>query len=87
LSIGDTWNLFDASLASSGAFDNNAVFGTAGDGTFLPVLGSGLAWNFNYGSGELSVIAAIPEPSTFVLGGLALLGFAGVGLRRRRKIS
>ena len=29
-------------------------------------------------------ITAIPEPSTLVLGGLALLGFAGAGLRRRR---
>ncbi len=31
-----------------------------------------------------SDFAVIPEPSTLVLGGLALLGFAGVGLRRRR---
>ncbi len=34
------------------------------------------------GGGNL--VQAVPEPSTFVLGGLALLGFAGVGLRRRR---
>lgn len=31
-----------------------------------------------------SEFAVIPEPSTFVLGGLALLGFSGVALRRRR---
>lgn len=31
-----------------------------------------------------SQFAVIPEPSTLVVGGLALLGFAGVGLRRRR---
>jgi fibronectin-binding autotransporter adhesin len=31
-----------------------------------------------------SEFAVIPEPSTLVLGGLALLGFAGAGLRRRR---
>jgi fibronectin-binding autotransporter adhesin len=31
-----------------------------------------------------SEFAVIPEPSTWVLGGLALLGFARVGLRRRR---
>jgi fibronectin-binding autotransporter adhesin len=31
-----------------------------------------------------SEFAVIPEPSTLVLGGLALLGFAGVGLRKRR---
>jgi autotransporter-associated beta strand protein len=31
-----------------------------------------------------SEFAVIPEPSTMVAGGLALLGFVGVGLRRRR---
>jgi fibronectin-binding autotransporter adhesin len=31
-----------------------------------------------------SEFAVIPEPSTLVLGGLALLGFGGAGLRRRR---
>jgi hypothetical protein len=31
-----------------------------------------------------SEFAVIPEPSTLVLGGLALLGFAGLQLRRRR---
>ena len=31
-----------------------------------------------------SEFAVIPEPSTLVVGGLALLGFVGVGLRRRR---
>jgi fibronectin-binding autotransporter adhesin len=31
-----------------------------------------------------SEFAVIPEPSTLVLGGLALLGFAGMGLRKRR---
>ncbi len=34
------------------------------------------------GGGNL--VQAVPEPSTFVLGGLALLGFAGIGIRRRR---
>jgi len=29
-------------------------------------------------------VAAIPEPSTLVLGGLTLLGFVGAGLRKRR---
>ena len=33
-----------------------------------------------------SEFAVIPEPSTLVLGGLAMLGFAGVGLRRRRQV-
>jgi len=31
-----------------------------------------------------SDFAVIPEPSTLVFGGLALLGLAGAGLRRRR---
>lgn len=31
-----------------------------------------------------SEFAVVPEPSTLVLGGMAMLGFAGFGLRRRR---
>lgn len=84
LTAGDTWNLFDSTIAATGTFANGAVFGTAGDGTYLPTLDGGLTWSFDYGSGELSVVA-IPEPSTLVLGGFALLGFAGVRLRRRNK--
>ncbi len=35
-------------------------------------------------AGGGNLVQAVPEPSTFVLGGLALLGFAGLGLRNRR---
>jgi MYXO-CTERM domain-containing protein len=30
-------------------------------------------------------VTAVPEPSTVVLGGVALMALAGYGLRRRRK--
>lgn len=81
----------------SGAWDNGIFDGHADDSTF--VLGSN-TWLINYNdttggtnfSGEqtlsnfvtMTTVAAIPEPGTLALGGVVLLGFTGVGLRRRR---
>jgi autotransporter-associated beta strand protein len=56
---------------------------TSQSGTFssitLPTLGAGFSWtSFDYGTGS---IAIVPEPSSFVIGGLGLLGLL---VRRRR---
>lgn len=69
-----------AHFAGIGAPTGSEALGTWGIDT-SGVGGTGYVWavlNHN------SDFAVIPEPSTLVLGGLALLGFAGVGLRRRR---
>jgi MYXO-CTERM domain-containing protein len=63
---------------SQGDFDNNGVV-DFDDYAFIDGSYSG------QGAPLLTAnISAVPEPSTLVLGGLALLGFAGAGLRRRR---
>jgi MYXO-CTERM domain-containing protein len=62
--------LGDADLSGSVDFDDYAFI----DGSF-----------FGQGSPLLTAnISAVPEPSTWVLGNLAMLGLAGAGLRRRR---
>jgi LPXTG-motif cell wall-anchored protein len=72
-----------AHFAGIGAPTGSEALGTWGIDTSATG-GQGYVWavlNHN------SDFAVIPEPSTFVLGGLALLGFAGMGLRRRRQKS
>jgi hypothetical protein len=62
---------------------SNGSFGTAQIGT-LPTLSAGLTWNTSsfLSSGVLSVVSAVPEPSTYAaLFGAAALGFA---IRRKR---
>ena len=56
-----------------------AITNVLGDYGINP--GTNTVWAVLNHQGDFAVI---PEPSTLVLGGLALLGFAGVGLRRRR---
>lgn len=75
-----TWTI---ATYSGTLVDNGLTLGS------LPALDANYQWSLNTGSGTNDAvtlsIAAIPEPSTLVLGGLALLGFAGAGLRRRRR--
>jgi hypothetical protein len=84
ISYSGSWN--------GGLFTNGGVI--ADDSSFMF---SGVEWLFNYNdtaagtnyTGDLTgssfvTMTVIPEPSTLVLGGLALLGFAGAGLRKRR---
>jgi len=66
LTTGDNWDLFDFTT-QSGAFANNTVFGTAGDGTNLPTLRTGLKWEFNYASGVLSIDGTLAGTTTYTL--------------------
>lgn len=80
LAIGDRWDLFDNTGLTTGAFANNHLFGTPGNGFDLPTLGEGF-WQFDYQSGVLS-IAAVPEPSFAIL--VILFGAGLLGKRRLR---
>jgi autotransporter-associated beta strand protein len=60
LTLGNSWDLFD--FDSQTNFFNN-TFGTAGDGTYLPILTGGNTWSFNYGSGVLSIAAPPSVPA------------------------
>lgn len=84
-----SFDLFN--FGSLGVGDFSSI--TLSNALSFPLASDGLGnWTGNNGSvsaiftGSTGVLefAVIPEPSTLVLGGLALLGFAGVGLRRRR---
>lgn len=84
-----SYDLFNATSVS-GDFSAITLTGTGFAGT-LSSLGGG-DWSgtdgittayFQQSNGVLT-FTAIPEPSTLALGGLALLGFAGFGLRKRR---
>jgi autotransporter-associated beta strand protein len=73
--VGDSWDLFNFSTRQGlTEFANNAEFGIAGGGGNLPTLNAGLAWDFDYQSGALSIVA-IPEPGFFIFG-LSILGLA-----------
>jgi fibronectin-binding autotransporter adhesin len=84
-----TYSLFDFA-GQSGAFTSFSVVGTA----LTPVSTTGFSgtniggfdYSFSYASGDLSIVAAIPEPATYaaLFGALALLGTA---IRRRSKKS
>lgn len=69
-------------VSSSLGITNPGGFTGTGD---LYTYGSvSVFYNDSNTSVQIGGIAAIPEPSTLVLGGFALLGFAGYSLRRRR---
>ena len=58
------------------------------DPTDYAAIDNGILNGFDTGTplgGSGGGITAIPEPSTWVLGTLAMLGFGGLNLRRRRK--
>jgi fibronectin-binding autotransporter adhesin len=73
------YTLFSAGTIGGTFAPSNGLisFGGTDYNAALNVVGSNLVLNVS--------VAAIPEPSTLVLGGLGLLGFAGLHLRRRRQ--
>jgi autotransporter-associated beta strand protein len=83
LTAGTVFTLVDY----SGTWNAGIFAGRADDSTFIFGANS---FKIDYndpnfaGTALTLTVQAIPEPSTLVLGGLALLGFAGAGLRRRR---
>lgn len=80
------YDLYDFSSAPTGGFANVSVGGTAlanNLGTWTGNIG-GYDFTFSTGTGILSAVSAIPEPSSIAL----LAGFAALGgavLRRRRR--
>jgi fibronectin-binding autotransporter adhesin len=65
----------------------SGVFSNLADNSTFMVGANSFTASYTGGTGNdlvLTVAGVIPEPSTLVVGGLTLLGFAGVGLRRRR---
>ena len=81
---GGNWvNAVDGNIGGTAAFFNRDY--AAGDENFLGRWGVDTANNTVWAVlNHNSDFAVIPEPSTLVFGGLALLGFASVGIRRRR---
>jgi hypothetical protein len=79
INLGDNWSLVDHGTLTE---TYGSTFSVAGftdnlDNTWSKDIGGGLSYNFNEGTGQLSVI---PEPSATLLGGLGMLAL----LRRRR---
>jgi hypothetical protein len=67
-----------------GDFDYNGVVDSVDFGLFQTGLGGQTGTLLSSGGGNALAISAIPEPGTWVLGGLGLLGLASMKLRRRR---
>ena len=68
---GDVFNVLNFA-SQSGAFDD----------VFLPDLEGGLSWNDSQ-LATSGILTVVPEPSTFILTALGLLGILGWGWRRR----
>lgn len=93
LNFGGTLNvtLINGFTPSAGNSFDVLNYATA-SGTFatlsLPSLANGLSWNTStlYSDGVISVVSAIPEPSTYAaLAGACALGLAAYRKRRRRQ--
>lgn len=73
-----TYTLFDSSAPIVGTLDSANLTGLIG------ALYTGTLEFADGGNDIVLTVEAIPEPSTLVLAGLGVLGFAGLHLRRRR---
>lgn len=73
-----TYTLFDAGTIGGSFTPSNGIisFGGTDYDAALAIVGNDLVLN----------VSVIPEPSTLVLAGLGVLGFAGLHLRRRRRM-
>jgi fibronectin-binding autotransporter adhesin len=83
LTVGDRWQLYAVTGASTGSFNNDWLFGTSGNGLDLPMLNEGV-WDFDYETGSL-FISAIPEPATWGLALIVSLGTLFVRTNKRHK--
>lgn len=84
LTIGDTWDLFDFTGMPLGQFDNHFLFGTPGDGFYLPKLENGMGWNFDYDQGKLRIGNVIPEPSAIFYSLIGSIFFSSIVILRKK---